>query len=351
MTTSNTPPAAAAGDRPITVCVDAMGGDFAPARIVEGSILALNELASPPRIALVGNQGAIVDELHRAGVSEDRFEIVHAPEAVGMGEKAANSVRRKKNSSLAVASRMMKNGEADALVSAGNTGAVVSTALLGLGRVEGVSRPAIASVVPTPHGHVVILDVGATTDAKPEYLVQFAIMGMLYAESCLHIEQPRVGLLNIGEEPGKGNELARATYDALSEAPVRFVGNVEGGDVVKDIADVIVCDGFVGNIVLKFAESLVEALAHMFRDSIRNDVRAKVGAVLARPAVRRTFRKLDYAEYGGAPLLGVRGGCIICHGRSSAVAIKNAIRVAAEFVEADINGKIVDRLHRGQAHG
>jgi glycerol-3-phosphate acyltransferase PlsX len=328
-----------------------MGGDFAPRRIVESALEAKRAYGDRVTIYLVGDRGAIAAVCEEIGVPVEELDVVHAPEAVGMGEKAARAVRQKRNSSLAVAAKMMQNGEADALVSAGNTGAVVSTALIGLGRVPGVLRPAIATVIPNESGRCVVIDVGATADCKPEYLAQFAVMGALYAETTLGISDPRVGLLNIGEEPGKGNELSRAASVAIAQAPVRFVGNVEGRDIMRGTADVVVCDGFVGNVVLKFAESLVETLAHMVRAEIRHDILGKVGAGLARPAIRRVFKKLDYAEYGGAPLLGVRGGCIICHGSSSVRAITNAVRVAAEFIECDLIGKIVERLERGQAHG
>ena len=335
----------------VRVCLDAMGGDFAPRRIVEGAIAASRAYGDRISIHLVGDETAIRRTFEELGVSADAFDVVHAPESVGMGEKAARAVRQKRNSSLAVAAKMMQNGEADALVSAGNTGAVVSTALIGLGRVPGVLRPAIATVIPNKSGRCVVIDVGATADCKPEYLAQFAVMGSIYAETTLGVPNPRVGLLNIGEEPGKGNELSRAAEAAIGEMPVHFVGNVEGRDIMRGTADVVVCDGFVGNVVLKFAESLVETLAHMVRDELKHDLLGKLGAGLARPAVRRVFSRLDYAEYGGAPLLGVRGGCIICHGSSSVRAIQNAIRVAAEFVEFDLIGKIVDRLEKGQAHG
>lgn len=335
----------------VRVCLDAMGGDYAPGRIVAGALEARREYGDRVTVYLVGDRDAIAAAGEGLGVSLDGLEVVHAAESVGMGEKAARAVRQKRNSSLAVAAKMMQNGEADALVSAGNTGAVVSTALIGLGRIPGVLRPAIATVIPNKSGRCVVIDVGATADCKPEYLSQFAVMGSIYAETTLGVPDPRVGLLNIGEEPGKGNELSRAASLELANAPVRFVGNVEGRDIMRGTVDVVVCDGFVGNVVLKFAESLVETLAHMVRDEIKHDLLGKLGAGLARPAIRRVFSKLDYAEYGGAPLLGVRGGCIICHGSSSVRAIKNAIRVAAEFVEFDLIGKIVDRLEKGQAHG
>jgi len=337
--------------RRVTVCVDAMGGDFGPERIVQGALEAAHDYGEHIDVVLVGDEAAIRGELDRHGASEAALTVRHAEESVGMGEKGATSVRRKRNSSLAVAASMMQRGEADALVSAGNTAAVVSTALIGLGRIEGILRPAIASVIPNQTGRCVLVDVGATADCKPDYLVQFAILGSLYAETTLGISRPKVGLLNIGEEPGKGNELARATFDALSRAPVYFIGNVEGRDVMRGTADVVVCDGFIGNVVLKFAESFVETLTTLLRAEIKHDLVAKIGARLARPAFRRLVKRFDYAEYGGAPLLGVKGGCIICHGSSSVRAVRNAVRVAAEFVHMDLNGKVVTILEKGQAHG
>ncbi len=328
-----------------------MGGDFAPKRIIEGAVAAAEELADHADVRLVGDREAVTAEFRNLGLPVDRLQIIHASEAVTMSEKGASAARRKRDSSLAQAASTMRRGEADALVSAGNTGAVVSNALLTVGRVPGVLRPAIATVLPTLGGRCVMLDVGATADCRPEYLPQFGVMGAIYAETTLQIASPRVGLLNIGEEQGKGNELSRAAYDMLCKAPLRFIGNVEGRDVMTGKVDVVVSDGFVGNIVLKFGESMVEMLVESLRGAIRRDPVGKLGAALARPAFRRVFRSLDYAEYGGAPLLGVKGACIICHGSSTPRAIKNAICVATQFVESDLNGRIIQRLQEGQSHG
>ena len=334
-----------------TVCVDAMGGDHAPSRIVEAAVEALAAHPGRFEVVLVGDEGQIHAEFDRLGIARDHITVRHAAESVGMGEKATAAIRQKRDTSLAVATAMMREGEADALVSAGNTGAVVTSALQGLGRIPGIRRPAIAMVVPTRQGRCVVLDVGATTDCKPEWLGQFAILGSLYAELAFDVATPRVGLLNIGEEPGKGDCQARAAYEHLGTVPVNFIGNVEGRDVMSGTADVVVCDGFVGNVLLKFAESFVETLAHFFRAELESNLVAKVGAGLAKPAFKRTMQRFDYAEYGGAPLLGVRGGCIICHGSSPVRAVRNAIRVAAEFVEDDLNGRVVSLLEKGQAHG
>ncbi len=333
------------------VLVDAMGGDFAPQRIVEGAADAAEELGGRADIRLVGDRDAITGELQRLGRPTDRLDILHAAEAVTMGEHGASAVRRKRGSSLALAASAMRRGEADALVSAGNTAAVVSNALLGMGRAPGILRPAIATVLPTSTGHCVMLDAGATADCRPDYLVQFAVMGSVYAEIALHMTAPKIGLLNIGEEPGKGNELSRATHEALSKSGLRFVGNVEGRDVMRGTVDVVVSDGFVGNIVLKFGESMVEMLVGAIRKELKRDPIGKIGAALARPAFRRVFRTLDYVEYGGAPLLGVKGACIICHGSSTPRAVMNAVCVATQFVEKDLNGRIIQRLQEGKTHG
>jgi glycerol-3-phosphate acyltransferase PlsX len=263
-----------------------------------------------------------------------------------MAESAAASVRRKKDSSIAVGARIAREGETDALVSAGNTGAVVAASLLTLGRVEGVERPAIATVLPTPQGNVVILDVGATSDCKPFHLVQFAMMGSIYARIVLGVERPRVGLLNIGEEAEKGSELYYEAHRMLKQSPVHFMGNVEGRDIILGTADVVVCDGFVGNVLLKFAESVVPVLSHMIKDEIMSDPLSAFAGLLLKPAFRRLKSRLDYAEVGGAPLLGVCGTTIIAHGRSNARAIKNAIRAGARCAAAGLVESIRVELQR-----
>jgi glycerol-3-phosphate acyltransferase PlsX len=339
-----------AGEKRVTVCVDAMGGDSAPEYIVDG---AVSHARCTPEIAIVltGHEERIRAEFVRLGVPQDFLPIHHATECVGMGEGGAKAVRRKKDSSLSVAARLMQEGVADALVSAGNTGAVVSTALLGLGRIPGIQRPAIASVMPTQHGRCVVLDVGATVDCRPEYLAQFAILGALYSQEVVGVPTPRVGLLNVGEEPGKGNDLVRAAHPLIAELPINFVGNIEGRDVLRGAADVVVCDGFTGNVLLKFAESFKETFRTLLARELRSLPLARLGVGLARPAFRRLFQRLDYAEYGGAPLLGVKGGCIICHGASSERAIHNAIRMAATQVVKGLNAKVADMLEKGEVHG
>lgn len=335
---------------PIVVGIDGMGGDSGPGLIVEGALLALDTLGPRISVVLIGQQAALETEVRRLhGESRGgRLRIEHAAETVEMGEEAATAVRRKRDSSLAVGMRMMKEGSISALFSAGNTGAMVSAALLGLGRIPGVQRPALATLVPadTPSGFCVMLDVGATADCKPSYLRQFAVMGDVYARRILNVAEPRIGLVNIGEEPGKGNELARESHERLAAGGLRFVGNVEGRDIFKGAADVVVTDGFTGNVVLKFVESVSSWVGVILRSEIKHHLLSRLGALLMLPTFRRIRKRLDYAEYGGAPLLGVNGVCIIGHGKSSPRAVMNGVRVAARFVENNVNRQIEDLLAR-----
>jgi len=323
-----------------------MGGDLAPRVVIQGALEALREGAASFDVALVGDEALIVEEAGRLGVRDRLPRVIHAAEVVEMGESAASSVRRKRDSSISVSARLQKDHETDALVSAGNTGAVVAAALLELGRIESIQRPAIATVLPTPQGNVVILDVGATSDCKPLHLYQFAMMGSIYARLVLRVERPRVGLLNIGEEAEKGSELYYEAHQLLKRSPIHFIGNVEGRDIILGTADVVVCDGFVGNVLLKFAESVIPSLASTIRDEIQRHPLSMMAGLLLKPAFRRLRRRLDYAEVGGAPLLGVDGNCIIAHGRSNVTAIKNAIRVAARCAEAGVADSIRAELQR-----
>jgi glycerol-3-phosphate acyltransferase PlsX len=288
-------------------------------------------------------------EVERQGVDPGSFDYVHAPERIAMGDAGAQSVRRKRRSSIAVCASLVKEGAAQALVSAGNTGAVVAASQLTWRRLPGVERPAIATFVPTDRGGCVLLDVGANSDCKPSHLVQFALMGEVYARHMLGQESPRVGLLNIGEESTKGNELSQVAHRLLSASDVPFVGNVEGRDIFRGAADVVVCDGFTGNVVLKFSESIIELLGTLMRREVTRDLRSKLGALILRPAFRRLVKDLDYSEYGGAPLIGVNGVCIIAHGSSSPKAIMNAIRVSAEWVHHRLNDAIVAALTASRA--
>ncbi|OAT81267.1 phosphate acyltransferase PlsX [Desulfotomaculum copahuensis] len=319
------------------IAVDAMGGDHAPREIVRGAAEAAREFDQ--EIILAGEQGQIIAELGE--LTDPRITIVHAPEAIAMGEHPAVAVRRKKNSSIVRAVQLVKEGTAGAVVSAGSTGAAMAAALLGLGRIRGIDRPAIAGILPSRRGGTVLLDVGANVDCKPQHLLQFAIMGSLYAEKILGIPEPRIGLLNIGEEETKGNELTLATHPLLKRSGLNFVGNVEGRDIFQGPVDVVVCDGFVGNIVLKAGEGMAMALMHMVKEEVTKSWLAKMGTAMTIPALKDFRRRLDYAEYGGAPLLGVNGVVIICHGSSTARAIKNAVRRARESLE----NRLVEAIH------
>lgn len=325
------------GELNVTIALDAMGGDHGPGEIVAGAMAALRELGI--RSLLVGNRPVLEEELTRLGAINE-LDIIEADELIGMDESPAGAVRKKKNSSIVVATRLVKEGRANAVVSAGSTGAQMAAALFGLGRIKGIDRPAIATVIPTLKGGKLLLDAGATVDSQPHNLLQWAIMGSIYAEKVMHILQPRVGLLNIGAERTKGNELTIAAYDILEQSGLKFIGNIEGRELYQGQTDVIVCDGFVGNVTLKLSEGLAGALMTMTKEELGRSWLCKVGALLARPGFVRVKKLTDYAEYGGAPLLGVAGVSIICHGSSRAKAIKNGLRVAQECV----NNKFIEEI-------
>lgn len=316
------------------IAVDAMGGDFAPVEIVKGAVDACAHFGLP--VILVGDQDLIRRELKKYPATGLPIEIRHASEVVEMDEHPANAIRRKSDSSIVVAAGLVSNQEAQAMVSAGNTGAAMAVATLKIGRIAGIDRPAIGALLPTINGKTVMLDAGANVDCSVENLLQFAIMGSEYAKRVLKVSNPRVGLLSIGEEPTKGNEVTKATNARLRASNLNFVGNVEGKDVFRGAADVVVCDGFVGNVVLKVSEGMAEFVLDCLRQALQSNTAAKLGALLVKPALRRAKAGFDYAEYGGAPLLGVNGVCIICHGRSNSRAITNAIRAAADAIENDI---------------
>ncbi len=326
-----------------------MGGDSGPRVVVPGAIDAVRARPGELKIILVGREEEIRPLL--GDVDPAWVEIVHASENIEMNEAPAQAIRSKTDASIPVALRLIREGRADAMVSAGNTGAVVAGSLLTIGRLHGVSRPAISTLWPNKRGGAVVLDVGANHECTPKNLVQFAIMGSVFAQVHIGIERPRVGLLNIGEERSKGNDLVRDSYALLeADARVHFVGNVEGRDVFDGAADVVVCDGFVGNVILKFSESIYSFLAHLVRDEIRRGFLAKAGALLMKGAFGSVRAQLDYAEYGGAPLLGVKGVVIISHGKSSRRAIRNAILVAAKSVNANINRQIEDKFSTVTPH-
>jgi glycerol-3-phosphate acyltransferase PlsX len=317
------------------IAVDAMGGDAPPEANVEGAVRAARELGIGS--ILVGREELLRPLLKRFGAGGLPIELRHAEEVVAMNESPAIALRRKKGSSLRVAADLVKGGAAAGLVSAGNTGAVMATAMLTWGTIPGVDRPALAAVVPNPKGNSVILDVGANVDCKVHHLLQFAVMGSIFARAILGLSEPRVGLLNIGEEEGKGDLAAKQAHKVLKDSALNFLGNAEGQDVFNGRADVVVCDGFLGNVVLKVSEGLAETIEHILRTELSRTVRTRLGYALARPALKAFHKHVDYAEYGGAPLLGVRGTCIICHGRSNAKAIRNAIRVAHSAAQGRIN--------------
>ena len=320
------------------IAVDAMGGDFAPEKIVLGAVEAAREYDCD--ICLVGDEEKIRDVLKKVKKWESlRLSIHHTTEVIEMEEHPAEAVRRKKDSSVVVATRLVKDGECNAVISAGSTGAAVAAAQTILGRIKGIKRPAIATPIPTRTGSpTLLLDSGANVDSKPQHLVQAAVMGSIYAEQVYGVKNPRIGLLNIGEEETKGNEQALLTYPLLKENElINFVGNAEGRDVPRGGFDVVVCDGFVGNVVLKFAEGLAKTILSIIVTAIKDGgLLAKIGATILMPTLKKLQKKLDVSEYGGAPLLGVNGCCIISHGASNAKAIKNAIRVANEFCKNNV---------------
>ncbi len=318
----------------MTIALDAMGGDFFPKPEVEGAIQAAKDF--DVKIILVGREDLVRQELdHYPDWQDLPIEIKHASEQITMEDSAGRSVRAKKDSSIRAASRLVRDGLAQGVVSAGNTGATMATTKMVQGMLPGVDRPALASAFPTrKRTSAIMLDVGANVDCTAKMLGQFAVMGNAYSRTIFHNETPRVGLLSIGEEEHKGNTLTHEAWPILKSLnDINFIGNVEGRDVFNGSVDVIVCDGFVGNVVLKVSEGLVEATGKMLKESLTASVTRKIGAFLARDAFDEFKKRVDYSEYGGAPLLGLRGICIICHGRSTAKAIRNAIRVAKEFAE------------------
>ena len=323
----------------ITIAVDAMGGDHAPRPEVEAAVLAAREFGV--RVLLVGQPAAVKHELARHAHRGLALEIVPASEAITMKDSPTQAFRKKKDSSVHVAARLVRAGQADGLVSAGNTGAVMAVARFLLGTLPSVDRAALAAPFPTMRGGAsVLLDVGANVDSKAAHIEQFAVMGEMYYRAIFGTRHPKVGLLSIGQEEMKGNELTREAHARLKRLPLNFVGNVEGRDVFAGNVDVIVCDGFIGNVALKISEGVAQLIAGLLKDALRSTLTAQVGSLLTRRAFEDFKKKIDYSEYGGAPLLGVRGVTVIAHGSSNANAIKNAIRVAAGLVRAKMNEKI-----------
>lgn len=323
------------------IAVDAMGGDFAPREILEGAILAVKKWDI--EVLLVGKERLLKRLLKAKHFESSKLKVVHAPDVIDMGENPKESLKKKK-SSLAIATELIKSGEAQGLVAAGNTGAALASTLFSWRTLAGINRPAIATLFPTVKEPAILLDVGANVEAKPRNLLQFAIMGSVYAREILGRPNPRVGIISIGEEESKGNELIFKTTELLKKSHLNFVGNVEGKDVIGAKVDIAVCDGFIGNIIIKFAEALGEMVFHFFKKQIKSNMFVKLGAIAMIPAFKKLKKQVDYAEYGGAPLLGLNGICIICHGKSDRRAISNAIRVAGEFVNHNCNKHIIEEL-------
>ena len=326
------------------IALDAMGGDRAPSVTVEGAVAAVKR-TEDLSVILVGDKTRIQNELARREYPHSRIRIKHASEVVAMDETPITALRRKKDSSIRVALDLVKAGKADSAVSAGNSGVVLATALYVLGKLKGVDRPAIATVMPTTRGPFVLIDAGANVDCRPAHLLQFAIMGESYAKYILNIRNPRIALLGIGEEDAKGNELTRETFVKLKNLNRNFIGNIEGKDIYQGGADVVVCDGFVGNITLKVSEGLAEAMTIMLKEEISLGTSGKIGYLLLKKAFRRFRKKVDYSEYGGAPLLGISRPCIIGHGRSTSRAIKNAVELAGEFHRKKVLDHLAEELN------
>ncbi len=324
------------------VAVDAMGGDNAPVVEVEGAVSAARDFGIP--VTLVGDTARLRQELEKFDIKGLDIDLHHASEVVGMHDSASDAVRKKKDSSIRVAFELVKDGKADAVVSAGNSGATMAAGMFVLKRIKGIERPAIAQIFPTLRGTTLVLDVGGNFDCKPIHLVQFAIMGEVYARYAMGAERPTIGLLSNGEEESKGNELTRETHAMLKEISFDYAGYVEGRDIFYGTVDVIVCDGFVGNVVLKLSEGLAEALGKMIKEEIKKSFLSKVGYLLSVKAFNNFKKKVDYAEYGGAPLLGIDGVGMICHGGSNAKAIKNAIRFAHEYAQKRVNQRMAEKL-------
>ncbi len=328
----------------LRIAIDAFGGDNAPQAVVEGCVQALAK-HDDWRAILTGDEARIRAALEKHSYDAARVEIVHAPEIITCEEQPTVAIKRKKDSSLVRALQAVKDGQADCVLSAGSTGALLAGATLIIRRLPGVKRPALAVLMPTVTGsHILLLDSGANTDCKPSYLLQFAVMADAYMRKVEHVEKPRVGLLNNGAEAEKGNMLTKAVYPLLQNAPICFAGNCEARDILSGDFDVVVCDGFDGNVVLKYTEGMASALMGMLKTELTADTRSKLGAALAKPAFKRFKRKLDYTEYGGAPLLGIAGGVIKAHGSSNAKAFSSAIEQARAFAAADVNASITEAL-------
>ncbi len=328
------------------IAVDAMGGDFAPQTIVEGAFLVAKQYGV--RVVLVGDEDQVSKELSKYPTSKLPIYIHHAPSVVAMHDSPSTVIRRMKETSIKVGLDLAKEGQVSAVVSAGNSGAAMALAMYILKKLQGIERPAIATIHPTTKGNTVLIDSGGNVDCKPIHLLQFAMMGNAYAKYILGKEDPRIGVLSNGEEEGKGNELTREVHDILSETQLNYIGYVEGRDLNNGEVDVIVCDGFVGNVTLKVSEGLWETIHAILKWEAQDNIRAKVAYFLMGRAIRRLEKRLDYSEIGGAPLLGVNGNCVICHGSSNAKAIMNAILLALNLAKNKLNEHVIEQVEQKQ---
>ena len=326
------------------IALDAMGGDFAPANTVSGAAMALREYPRITKLFLTGDEQAIRAELSKIGCNDPRIEIFHTTQVVEMSDAAVEAVRKKKDSSVSRAVDLVKKGDADAIVSAGHTGAAVAATTIKLRTLEGIERPGIASYIPTEKNICVLIDAGANIDAKPLHLLQYAIMGSVLSSEVLGYKNPQIGLMSIGGEDVKGSEFTKEVFKLLKASTLNFRGNIEGHDLFEHPVEVVLCDGFTGNVVLKTAEATASAVFHWLKSELTRTPLRILGAWIARNAFRTIRKKTNYENYGGSPLLGVDGICIIAHGSSSPLAIKNAIRVAADFIEQQVNPKIVEAV-------
>lgn len=333
-------------NQPIRIAVDAMGGDYAPAEIVAGAVdgARLHRVS----ILLVGQPDAVEGELRKYDLTGLDIRLVPASEVIGMDESPATGLRRKKDASIIVTAKCVRRGDAQGMVAAGSTGAAMASALLYIGRIDGVDRPAIGVLLPSSSTPCLLLDAGANADCTPEMLLQFAVMGNIYMHTVYGVTEPRVGLLNIGEEAGKGNAFAHSAFELLSgDSRYRFIGNVEGKELFSGAADIAVTDGFTGNVALKSAEGVMKMFGAILKREMRQGLRSKLGYVLAEPAFKSSIKQVDPEEFGGALLLGINGVCVISHGGSRALGIRNAIRVAKETILADVLGKISNQIREG----
>jgi len=328
------------------IALDAMGGDFGPPNLVAGAALALREYSHIRKLFLVGDTAQIEAELRKLGCNDSRIEIVHSTQVVDMSDRAWSAVRRKKDSSVSRAVDLVKRGQANAIVSAGHTGAAVAASMIKLRTLPGIYRPGIAAVLPTETNVFVLMDAGANIDARPEHLLQYAFMGSVYSSHVLGYKNPTVGLISLGEEDVKGNEMTKEVFKLLKKSSLNFVGNIEGRHLFEDPVEVVVCDGFVGNVILKTCESISVAIFQWLKHELSRTPMRRLGAFLARESFRTIKDKTNYEEYGGSPLLGVNGICIIAHGSSTPLAIKNALRVAAESIEHQVNPHIIEEVQR-----